>query len=81
MGKAVPHRRWHHKPSGRTAGVFGAVPYTSEADKADWELVDVGWTVEHPDGTRGVGRFAMDTKEEAEAWIEKNPNFPGMSQG
>ena len=80
MGEAVPHRVWSNKANGKTASMFGAVPYT-EADKDDWELVTIGWTVKHPDGTRGVGKFAMATKEEAEAWIEKNPNFPGMSQG
>ncbi|USN14400.1 hypothetical protein KABACHOK_05870 [Brevundimonas phage vB_BpoS-Kabachok] len=81
MGEVIPHRVWHHKPSGRTASIFGAVPWVSAAQESEWERVTVGWTVRHPDGTTGVGRFAFETKDEAQAWVDKNPNFPGMSQG
>lgn len=80
MGEVVPHQVWCHKVTGKTASLFGAVPYTGDHDKDDWELVTVGWTVKHPDGTRGVGRFAMATQEEAQAWVDAHPNFKGMSQ-
>ncbi|USN15903.1 hypothetical protein PAPPERLAPAPP_01610 [Brevundimonas phage vB_BpoS-Papperlapapp] len=81
MGEVIPHRVWRNTRTERTAGVFGAVPWVSDAEKHEWELVTVGWTVRHPDGTTGVGRFAFQTKDEAQAWVDKNPNFPGMSQG
>lgn len=80
MGEVIPHRVWNNTKTGRTAGVFGAVPWTSDAEKADWELVQTGWTVRHPDGTTGVGRFAFQDKAEADAWVEKNPNYPGNRQ-
>jgi hypothetical protein len=44
-------------------------------------LVDKGWTVEHPDGTSGLGRAPFATQAEAQAWCDAHPNFPGMSQG
>lgn len=47
----------------------------------DAERVEEGWTVEHPDGTRGLGRPPFKTQEEAQDWCDKNPHFPGMSQG
>ena len=79
MGEVIPHKVWCNSRTGKTVSRFGAVPY-SDADRHEWELVTAGWTVQHPDGTVGVGRFAFQTKEEAQAWVEANPNFPGMSQ-
>lgn len=79
MGEVIPHRVWRNTRTERTASMYGAVPY-GENDKHEWELVTVGWTVKHPDGTTGVGRFAFQTKDEAQDWVDKNPHFRGMSQ-
>lgn len=80
MGEVIPHRVWRNSRTNKTASMYGAAPYGPN-DAHEWELVTSGWTVKHPDGTVGIGRFAFQTKEEAEAWVEANPNFPGMSQG
>lgn len=81
MGEVIPHRYWRHKPSGRRASIYGAAPYYGEADQADWEIVQEGWTIRHPDGTIGLARGPFADKADAEAWVAKYPNFPGMSQG
>jgi hypothetical protein len=76
-GKAIEAKRWRHI-SGRTASVYGACPWTSEADEPNWRIESAGWTVQHPDGTTGIGRVPFATKEEADAWIAAHPRFPGM---
>jgi hypothetical protein len=42
-----------------------AVPYTSNAQKAEWEVVTTGWTWENSNGTIGLGRVPAKTYEEA----------------
>jgi hypothetical protein len=61
-------------PDGRTFSLYsGYVPPGSE-------LVARGWTIQHPDGTVGIGRPPFATPSEAQAWIDAHPHFPGMSQ-
>lgn len=78
----IPSRQWRHT-SGRTASIYGSTPWTSEADKASWTIVDRGWTVQNPDGTIGCGKPPCATKEEAQALADRLNaiRFPGMSQG
>jgi hypothetical protein len=60
-----PKKQWKHS-SGRTASIYGSVPYVSEADKAEWEVVDQGFTIYwHGDGT--VCYNGEPFKDEAEA--------------
>jgi hypothetical protein len=80
MGKVIEARRWRNPKTGRTASVYGSVPWTHEADRADWLMESVGWTIQHPDGTVGIGRAPFETAEQAQAWIAQNPRFPGMRQ-
>lgn len=86
MGEVIEARRWKHTgnaaqpATGRTASVYGSVPWVSEADRSAWTLEVVGYTIKHPDGTVGIGRPPFATREEAQAWVDKNPNFPGMQQ-
>jgi hypothetical protein len=77
-----PYRFWLHT-SGRRASLFGALPWTSEADKQNWTLTEKGFTIKNPDGTRGCGRPPCDTFEEAQALAEKLNaiGFQGMNQG
>ncbi len=67
----IPHRHWHHTPTGRKASIFGAAPWTSEADKPNWQVVEKGYTWEcvHHDGsvTVGLSRVPAKTWDEAEA--------------
>lgn len=62
--------RWIHV-NGRTASVYGAVPYTSAADKTDWSMQQVGWTVRNTfDGTVGLGMTPFKTQEDAQAFCD-----------
>ena len=80
-GEVIPSIRYRHKPTGRTASIGGAAPWTSEADRGNWLTETVGFTIRHPDGTTGLGRPPFATHDEAQAWVDAHPNFPGMSQG
>jgi len=64
----LPARQWRHKFSGRTASIYGAVPWTGGLGNTekDWEMVTVGWTWENANGTIGLGRIPAKTKDEAE---------------
>lgn len=39
----VPSRFWKNKITGSTASLYGAVPYTNEADRQNWEIVSNGF--------------------------------------
>jgi hypothetical protein len=69
----IPSRQWEHV-SGRRASIYGSLPWTSEADKANWTMVTSGWTWELDNGTIGLGRVPAKTKEEAEALMHKFNN-------
>jgi hypothetical protein len=79
MGIVIENRFYRHT-TGRTASIYGSLPWRNEAEKAGWTLVSEGYTIEHPDGTVGLGRKPFATKEEAQAWVAAHPNFPGMRQ-
>lgn len=79
MSNPIPCRFWKHKKTGATVSIF-SIPYVTEAGKADWEIVEKGWTVKHPDGTTGLARKPFDTEAEAQAWCDANPNFSGMNR-
>lgn len=78
-GQVIESRRWIHT-SGRTASPYGSAPWTSEADRPNWSIEVQGYTIQHPDGTIGIGRKPFETRAEAQAWIDRNPNFRGMQQ-
>lgn len=59
-------KHWKNARTGRTASIYGAVPYTSAAESADWQIVTSGYTWELDNGTVGFGRKPASTREEAE---------------
>lgn len=61
----IPHRYWLHEPSGRKASVYGACPWHSDADRAEWRRVESGWTWETSDGCVGLCRVPAATYAEA----------------
>jgi hypothetical protein len=79
--KAVPAICWFHV-SGRRASSGGAAPWHTEAERREWTLQTdpaiVGWTIQHDDGTRGIGRVPFRTEAEALAWMAAHPRFSGM---
>lgn len=79
MGEVIESRRWRNQ-DGRTASLYGAVPYAQDAEREGWTVETVGFTIRHPDGTIGLGRAPFETREAAQAWVDSHPNFKGMSQ-
>lgn len=74
MAKVIPSRRWRNSVTGATASIYGAVPYVSDADKANWEVITVGYSIQNDDGTVGQGRQPYATEAEAQAVLDRNPH-------
>lgn len=70
--EVIPSRRWRHR-SGRTASIYGALPWTGARGntEADWQMEESGWTWRNDNGTIGLGRPPADTREEAEAVMRR----------
>jgi hypothetical protein len=66
-------KRWVNT-DGRTASVYGSCPYVSDADKANWTIVNVGYTIrDNRTNTVGMGRKPYESKYDA-ALIVTNLN-------
>lgn len=71
MIEVVESQIWRHT-SGRTASIYGAVPYTSEADRQNWKIEIVGFTwYDTRTNTYGLGRRPAKTREEAQEVADK----------
>jgi hypothetical protein len=71
MPKIVPYK-FYRAPNGQSYSIFSScIPEGSE-------LVEAGFTIAWPDGTRGCGRKPFETEAEAAAYIARNPKFKGM---
>jgi hypothetical protein len=61
----IESKRWKHS-SGLTASIYGAVPWTSEADKNNWTIETIGFTLRNiKTGTVGIGRKPFETYQDA----------------
>ena len=69
--EVIESKRWRNGATGATASIYGALPWTVEADKANWSCEVVGYTVRMSNGTVGCGRRPWATREEAEAFLIK----------
>lgn len=67
----IPSRVWVNKRNGRTASIYGSVPWLSQAEKEEWEMKTRGWTWKLNDGTVGLGRVPAKTREEAVELMER----------
>lgn len=67
--------RWESN-TGRTASIFGAVPYLSEQQKINegWKVVETGFVPMWRDGTVGGGRVPHKTLDEARAFYGQETN-------
>lgn len=63
--EVIESKRWRNVNTNATASIYGAVPYTSDADKPNWIIETVGWTWRNDNGTVGLGRAPAKTREEA----------------
>lgn len=78
--EVIESKQWRHA-DGRTASLYGAVPYTSEADKSNWSVVTVGYTWLNDNGTVGLGRVPAKTREEAMEVMERiNNRYNGVNK-
>jgi hypothetical protein len=69
--QVIEARRYVHK-SGRTASIYGAAPWRSEAEALDWRSEVTGWTVRNPyTGEIGACRPPFATRGEAEAFAAR----------
>lgn len=73
MPQVIPSRRWKNAVTGATASVYGALPYVSDADRDNWAVETVGYSIQNDDGTVGSGRPPYPTAEAAQAAIDANP--------
>ena len=64
--RVVESKSWKHKVTGRRVSPYGAVPWTTEADRSNWELITDGFTWEMSNGTVGMCRQPAKSREEAE---------------
>ena len=64
---------------GRSASVYGAAPWVSEADRPNWSLEAQGWNVQNPhNGQVGLCRPPFKSRAEAESYAEShNPPRSG----
>ena len=69
MFDIIESKRWVCN-DGRTASIYGAVPWLSDDERKDWTIQIVGWTVQHKKtGTVGIGRMPWKTLKDAEDWL------------
>lgn len=67
--EVVESKRWVCN-DGRTASIYGASPYTNDAERSQWRVQVVGFTVRHlKAGTVGIGRQPWPTRQAAEDWL------------
>ena len=70
----VPYSVWQHT-SGKRASIHGAVPYVNEAQKAEWSVVNAGYTLYNSHfNTYGCGRPPSKTHAEAQAMADSFNN-------
>lgn len=71
----IPSRVWVNAKTGKRASLFGAVPWVSGPQPAEWQVKDQGFTLEMSNGTVGYGRVPLATKAEAQAvmdaWLKR----------
>ena len=62
----IESRQWVHLTTGQIGSPYGACPWTSVADRANWALRCTGYTWYLSNGTVGLGRRPVATRAEAE---------------
>ena len=61
----VEAKVWKHT-NGMTASIYGSCPWVSDADKPNWSLTVVGYTIRNNVlGIVGIGRTPFKTYDEA----------------
>lgn len=64
--EVIESKHWVNDKTGRTASIYGAVPWINQTDKSNWSIVTRGFTWKLDNGTIGLGRMPVKTRLEAE---------------
>lgn len=68
--EVIPSRQWFNPETGATASIYGALPYFGgEKNKGAWVIREDGFTFRNDNGTVGIGRPAMKSREMAERFM------------
>jgi hypothetical protein len=62
--KVIESKHYVNTLTGQTASIFGSSPAG-----LGWELKTRGWTIEHKDGTVGIGRAPFKTLKAAQDYV------------
>jgi len=73
--KVIESKRWVNRVTGKTASIYGALPYSSDTEKQNWEMQPNGYTWVNSNGTIGVGRPNAKTYGEAIEIMNKVNNL------
>jgi len=74
--EVVKSRYWLNSVTMATASCYGSAPYMSESDKANWSIVERGYTVrDNVTGTVGLGRQPFATEREVLDFIASRPQI------
>lgn len=69
--EVIESKSWR-RDDGRTASIYGAVPWVTPSEEKRWKMVTRGYTArDNERGTVGIGRQPWATRAEAQAWVEK----------
>lgn len=63
--EVIPAKRYRNIIDGRTCSIYGAVPWYSDSDKANWKIEQYGYTWRTDQGTIGLGRVPASTYNDA----------------
>lgn len=62
---------WVNIKDGRTASIYGSVPYANDRDAINWRKELRGFTWRLDNGTVGLGRPPAKTRDEAKEVMKK----------
>ena len=67
-----PARRWINSQTGQRASIFGACPWYCAADRKNWNMQEIGFTLrDHLNNTTGNGRAPFTCAIHAQAYADK----------
>lgn len=68
--EVIESKKWFNYKTRQSASVYGAVPYQSDEEKKDWEIVTGGYTIkDNKTNTVGSGKPPFETKQAAIAHL------------
>jgi hypothetical protein len=69
--EVIESKAWK-RDDGKTASIYGAVPWVAPSEEKRWKMITRGYTVrDNERGTVGIGRQPWQTRAEAQVWVDK----------